>query len=449
MIPIEHAQELAAALLDAARGAGAQQVEALAVASDAALTRFAGNRIHQNVASTDVELQVRAVVGTQVGVASTNATDAAGIEECAASAVDAARRAPADPDFPGLPGPRPVEYADRVSPATLHFDAAARADAVAALIEPTSRGGGIAAGGVACQHSLIAIANTLGVAIAMPRTSLRTTVLATGPEGGTGWASFTSCDASTLDAHTLGVFAADTARRSADAIDLAPGDYTVVLAPEAVADITQFLAWYGCSAKSVHEGRSFMSGKIGQRVTSEMITLIDDALAPGAMGMTFDYEGQPRQRVVLIDHGVAVGPVTDSYWAAKTGSPNTGHALPAPNSEGPLPLDVELAAGDATLADMVASVKRGIYVTRFHYVNIEDPTRQTLTGMTRDGTFMIENGELTKPVRDLRFTQPMLDALDTTLAISKQRTLVGEEAPVVVPYLLLERFAFTGQKSRA
>jgi predicted Zn-dependent protease len=198
----------------------------------------------------------------------------------------------------------------------------------------------------------------------------------------------------------------------------------------------------------VEEGRSFMSDKIGQHVMSELITITEDALAPGSMGMTFDYEGQPRTRVPLIDRGVIVGPVTDSYWAAKTGRPNTGHALPAPNSEGPLPLDVQMAAGESTRAAMVASVKRGIYVTRFHYTNIEDPTRQTLTGMTRDGTFMIENGELTSPVRDLRFTQSSIDALNTTLAVSQERSLVGEEAPVLVPYLLLEKFAITGQKSR-
>lgn len=447
MIPTHRAQELAVALLEAAGAAGSDQAEALVVASDDALTRFAGNRIHQNVASTDTELQLRVVVGSQVGVASTNDTDAAGIAACAASALDAARRAPADPDFPGLPGPRPVVPIDRVSAGTLTFDASARADAAAALIAPTSLAGGIAAGGIASQHSLIAIANSLGVSAAMPRTSVRATVLSTGAADGTGWASFTNKDAATLDAAGLGAFAADTARRSAGAIDLAPGDYTVLLAPEAVADIAQFLAWYGCSAKSVEEGRSFMTGKVGQRVVSELITLVDDALAPEATATTFDYEGQPKQRVVLIDRGVVVGPVTDSYWAAKTGRPNTGHALPAPNSEGPLPLDVEIAGGDADPAAMIASVKRGIYVTRFHYVNIEDPSRQTLTGMTRDGTFLIENGELTRPVRDLRFTQSSIDALSTTLAVSRERALVGEEAPVMVPYLLLEKFAITGQKS--
>jgi len=147
----------------------------------------------------------------------------------------------------------------------------------------------------------------------------------------------------------------------------------------------------------------------------------------------------------LIDAGIAASPVTDSYWAARTGRPNTGHALPAPNSQGPLPLDVAIEAGDAKASALIASVKRGIYVTRFHYVNIEDPTRVTLTGMTRNGTFLIENGELTRPVKDLRFTQPALEALDTTLGVSAYRQLVGEDGGAFVPYLLLERFTFTGR----
>lgn len=447
MIEVIRARELGAALIEAAKAAGADQAESLVVADDSALTRIAGNRIHQNVASSDVEMQVRAVVGSKVGVASSNATDASGIAACAAAAVEAARRAPADPDFPGLPGPNPVVQLDRVSSATIAFDAGARADAAAALIAPTVSGGGVAAGGVACRHSLVAIANSLGVDVAMPRTSVRATVLATGSAGGTGWASYTGVDAAALDAGALGRLAAETAVRSAGAIDVAPGEYTVVLAPEAVANIAVYLGWYGGSVQAMEEGRSFMSGKLGQHVTSEMITFADDALATGSTGMTFDYEGQPKQRVVMIDRGVACEPVTDSYWAAKTGRRNTGHALPAPNSQGPLPLDVEFSAGDSDRAAMIASVKRGIYVTRFHYVNVEDPARVALTGMTRDGTFLIEDGELTSPVRDLRFTQPMLDALDTTLAVSAERQLIGEEGAALVPYLLLERFTFTGQKS--
>jgi PmbA protein len=447
MIGMTRAQDLTSSALASAAAAGAEQAEALAISTDTALTRFAGNRIHQNVSSDDTELQVRAVIGTKVGVASTNRIDAEGISACTSAAVDAARHAPADPDFPGLPGPRTFKNVDRVAPSTLAFDAERRAEAAMAMIAASSGDGGVAAGGVARTHSLVAVANSLGVSVALPRTSVRATVLSTGTGGGTGWASFAGLDADGLDAAALGARAADIARRSAGPVDVGAGVYTVVLAPEAVADIALFMAWYGCSAKSVEEGRSFMSGKIGQRVTSEAITLLDDATSPGALGLPFDFEGQPKSRVLLVDRGVAVGPVTDSYWAAKTGRPNTGHALPAPNSQGPMPLDVEIAAGESDAASMIASVKRGIYVTRFHYVNVEDPARVTLTGMTRDGAFLIENGEIASPVNDLRFTQPALEALDTTLAVSAERQLVGEDGGAIAPYLLLERFAFTGQKS--
>ncbi len=118
------------------------------------------------------------------------------------------------------------------------------------------------------------------------------------------------------------------------------------------------------------------------------------------MGTTFDYEGQPRRRVALIDKGVANKPVTDSYWAAKLGVANTGHALPAPNPYGPMPMNLEMAAGDASLDELIGSVTRGVYVTRFHYVNVEDPISVLLTGMTRDGTFLIENGRLTRPLQE-------------------------------------------------
>ncbi|HEX9092635.1 MAG TPA: metallopeptidase TldD-related protein, partial [Coriobacteriia bacterium] len=178
---------------------------------------------------------------------------------------------------------------------------------------------------------------------------------------------------------------------------------------------------------------------------SESVSIRDDALADGATGLTFDFEGMPKTPTPLVERGVAIGPVTDSYWAAKSGRSNTGHALPAPNAHGPLPLDLRMDAGNATVEDMIAAVGRGVYVTRFHYVNIEDPVRATLTGMTRDGTFLIEGGRLASPLRNLRFTQSAVDALTHVLGVSSRRKSVGEEGGTLVPYLLLERFAFTGE----
>ncbi len=449
MIDTTRARALAAEAVAFAQDAGAEQAEAIVYASDHALTRFAGNRIHQNMASENAEVSVRAVVGTRIGVASTNRIDPQGLEACCDSAAEAARLAPEDPAFPGLPSPRPAEHADRVSASTLAFDAGQRAAAAGSLIASTAQECGVAAGGVSCDHSVTAVANSLGTNVGMANTLVRATILSTGAAGGTGWASFSGRDAASFDAAALGAGAADTARRGADPIELDAGVYTVVLAPEAVAEIAQFIAWSGCSVKSVEEGRSFMSGKLGQQVTSSAITLVDDALAEDATGLTFDFEGQPKARVAMIDAGVAATPVTDSYWASKTGRPNTGHALPAPNSQGPLPIDVAIEAGGAEVDALIGAVKRGIYVTRFHYVNIEDPTRVTLTGMTRDGTFLIENGQVTRPVKDMRFTQPALEALETTLGVSAFRQrLAGEEgSSALVPYLLLERFAFTGRTS--
>jgi predicted Zn-dependent protease len=223
----------------------------------------------------------------------------------------------------------------------------------------------------------------------------------------------------------------------------------VVLSPEAVADIVRFLGWYGMSAKAVEEGRSFMTGHMGERVLSSLLTIRDDALDATASGLTFDYEGVPKTPLTLIDAGVATAAVTDSYWAAKAGRPNTGHALPAPNSMGPLPLDLVMSPGDSSVEEMIASVERGVYVTRFHYVNIEDPVRATLTGMTRDGTLMIEGGRLTYPVRNLRFTQSAVDALAAVRAVGADVVALGEDdgMSVRVPALALDSFAFTGQTS--
>jgi PmbA protein len=439
------ARDLARRAMEAALAAGASEAEALVSSSSVALTRFANNRVHQNVYSEDDVVSVRAVVGRRVGVASTNRTGDGDLAACAASAVGAARIAPEDPSFPGLPAPQPVLSLDRVSAGSLAFGAQERADAAGAIIAQSAGRKLTAAGTVSVTSQAIAVANSLGVDAAMPSTTCRATVLSMGRDSGSGWASFAGRDASALAPESLGDRAAMLAERSVDPQPLAPGEYDVVLAPEAVADIVQFLGWYGGSAKAVDEGRSFMTGHLGERIMSEIVTIADDALADWALGLTFDFEGMPKRRVALVEQGAVGSPVTDSYWSARTGRPNTGHALPAPNAMGPIPLDLEMAAGDAGVEDLISAVKRGVYVTRFHYVNIEDPIKATLTGMTRDGTFLIENGKLTSPLRNQRFTQSAIEALSRVAGVSSERQLVGEEAGTLVPYLLLERFAFTGQ----
>jgi len=424
----------------------ADQAEALVASEDSALTRFANNRITQNVAEHNALVSVRAVLGKRVGVASTNRLDDASLHEACEAAVRAARIAPEDPSFPGLPSPTPVETPDRTSAATRAFDAETRARAAGAIIEQSSERGLTAAGKVRAAEHTVAVANSLGVDVGMALTGAQATVLSMGAESGSGWASFLDADAAKLAPEALGGVAADLAERSADPQALDAGSYTVVLGPEAVADVLDFLAYVGFSAKAVAEGRSFMSGHAGDRLMSELVSITDDALAPHAMGTTFDYEGQPHRRVELVERGVVGLPVTDSYWASKLGRDNTGHALPAPNSFGPMPLNIELAPGDATLDELIGSVSRGVYVTRFHYVNVEDPVSVLLTGMTRDGTFLIENGRLAAPLKNLRFTQSAVEALASCKGVTRERSFIGtEESAAFAPALLLGSFAFTGQ----
>ncbi len=423
----------------------ADQAEVLVYSTASYLTRFADNRIHQNVGEENLQVSVRAVLGKRVGVAGTNRMDDDGIAECCANAVVAARNAVEDPDFPGLPAPQPIEQRDRVRDSTLEFDAQRRAEAARDLIDQSRMRGLTAAGRVEASATTVAVANSLGVRVAMPLTEVRASVLSMG-DSGSGWADFTGDDADALSAEELGEAAASLAERSADPGSLDPGTHTVVLAPDAVATMLDFLAYTGFSAKAVAEGSSFMTGHLGEKVLSERVTIADDALAGDALGMTFDFEGMPKRPIELVREGVVVGPVTDSYWAARTGAENTGGALPAPNTFGPMPLNLRLAAGDASEDEMIASVKRGVYVTRFHYVNVEDPTRAVLTGMTRDGTFLIEDGKLGRPVKNLRFTQSAVEALANVLAVGEHRRYAGDEgSPPFVPPLLLEKFDFTGQ----
>jgi predicted Zn-dependent protease len=445
MMTPEQARELARRVVELTP---ADEAECLVTAETSALTRFANNRINQNVAEENAVVGIRAVLGKHVGVATTNRLDDASLRAAAEAAVAAARISPEDPEFPGLPGPAPVQTPERAYASTRAFDAQARARAAGAIIEQSSRHGLTAAGKVRAAEHVTAVANSLGVDVGMAITGAQATVLSAGDHGGSGWASFLDADAAGLAPEQLGTMAADLALRSAIPGALDAGEYAVVLGPEAVSDILDFLAYVGFSAKAVDEGRSFMSDRAGEKVMSELISIADDALAPHAMGTTFDYEGQPKVRVSLVERGLVGQPVTDSYWAAKLGRPNTGHALPAPNSYGPMPANLELAAGEATLDELIGSVKKGVYVTRFHYVNVEDPISVLLTGMTRDGTFAIENGKLGRPLKNLRFTQSAVEALASCEGVTRERRFIGvEESASYAPALLLGKFAFTGQTS--
>jgi predicted Zn-dependent protease len=293
----------------------------------------------------------------------------------------------------------------------------------------------------------IAVANSLGVAAYVPTTFAEiNTVVMSGTSA--GYASALTLDFDELDFEAIGEEALAKCARSQSPVALATGDYPVILEPYAVQDIVQMMSFVGFGAVAFQEGRSFMTGKLGRQVVDPRVSIWDDGLSADTVPWPFDCEGVPKQRVGLIENGVARGVVYDSYSAGKEdGRTSTGHAVPPPNRLGPFPLNLHFAPGDASLEAMIRSTERGIYVTRFHYTRPVEPVRLVVTGMTRDGTFLIQDGEIAYPIKNLRFTQSYVEALNRVEMIGSQtRLLLGirDIARISVPALKLGAFSFTG-----
>jgi PmbA protein len=429
-----------------AKAAGATEVEALVTADDAQLTRFANSEIHQNVAETNVHLNLRFAIGRRIGVASTGRMDDEGLRLVAERAGAIARNVEELADWGGLPGPdgAPIaELAAAFSNATASFTPELRAEAARAAIAASDAIGATAYGSFATTTERIAVANSNGVGAVQERTWAHFITVSMGPDGGSGYAETAAVDATTIDAGVLGREAAEKARASANARPVDPGEYPVVLEEYAVVDLLDMLGYLGFSALAVQEERSFV--EIGKRIGSDLVSIVDDGAEPAGLPMAFDYEGVAKQRVPLVEAGVCRGVVYDAQTAARDGVRSTGHGLPAPNPYGPFPLNMLMDAGATPRDELVAGLDRGLLVTRFHYTNPVHPKLAIVTGMTRDGTFLVEGGKIVAPVRNLRFTQSYLDALGGVTAVSRERrTLKGFLGGSVVPALRIEAFTFTG-----
>jgi PmbA protein len=420
------------------------EAEVLVMTEDAALTRFANSQIHQNVAETNVVVNLRFVVGTRVGVASSGRTDEEGLKRLAASAAAIARVVEELPDWAGLPEPTPIEeVVEAYAPTTAHASPELRADGVRAVIAAADAAEVTAYGSFSTGTETTAVANSKGIRAGGTRTVAQLLTVSMGPGGGTGYAESASVDATAIDAAAIGRESAEKARATANAVAIDAGDYPVVLEEYAVVDLLDMLGYLGFSALAVQEERSFV--ELGKRIGSELVTIVDDGRDPAGLPMAFDYEGVAKQRVPLLERGICAGVVYDAQTAAKDGVASTGHGLPAPNPYGPFPLNGVMAAGEASREELIGGLERGLLVTRFHYTNPVHPKLAIITGMTRDGTFLVEDGRIVGPVKNLRFTQSYLDAMAGVVAVARERkTLKGFLGGVVVPALRLEGWTFTG-----
>jgi predicted Zn-dependent protease len=414
------------------------------MADDSQLTRFANSEIHQNVAESNAGINLRFVIGKRVGVASSGRTDPEGIQRLAESAEAIARNVEELPDWAGLPEPTPIEELPAAwSDATAAATPEQRAEGARAVIAAADAAGVVAYGSFSTSAESIAVANSKGIRASQRRTTSQLLGVCMGPDGGSGYAEQNAVDASTIDAGSLGREAADKARATANATAIEPGDYPVVLEPYAVSDICDLLAYLGFSALSVQEERSFFEP--GKRVGSELVTIRDDARDPSTLPIAFDYEGVAKQPLALIERGVCREVAYDTQTAARDHRTSTGHAFPAPNPYGPFPGNMLMESGTASREELLGGLDRGLLVTRFHYTNPVHPKLAIVTGMTRDGTFLVEGGKVVGPVRNLRFTQSYLGALAGVEAVGRERVTVrGFVGGYSVPALRISSWTFTG-----
>jgi PmbA protein len=441
----DHALSLAERGLDVP---GADAVEIVLTTSRSALTRFADSRIHQNTAREDSDARIRVVVdGNRIGVVGTNDLSADSLRAAAAAALESARATPPDRTFAGLAEPSEYPEAGTYDDATANTAPAERAERVAAMLARLPEGV-IGAGAVETGAGELVVVNSRGVRAYALTSRANCSILASGSDS-TGYAEWTAGRIGDIDTEELARRAARKVELGRHPRDVEPGDYAVVLEPAATASLVEFLCYIAFNGKEIAEARSPLTGRLGEQVCDPRVTIVDDALSPLVPGIPFDFEGVPKRAVPLIDEGVAAGAVYDLATAAAVGAASTGHGLPAPNPDGAFPLHPCMAPGESSYDDLVAGLDRGLVVTRFHYTNIVNPMDTSITGMTRDGTFLVEDGRIVGGVHNLRFTQSILAALSAVEAIGRETETASEGwfGCANTPAVRLSRFAFTSATS--
>ena len=424
-----------------------QPVEVVISAQDSRLTRFANNAIHQNVAESDLVLRVRRVIGKRIGIASTNRTDGNALDEALHHAQANAQASPEDPDYPGLAGPAEYQVAKAFDPVTSSYSPEGRAQQVGEVCRLAKESDLNASGAFSTGSAILSVANSEGLFAFHPYTKADFQTVIMG-EDSSGRAQSSSWQVGDIPVVDLGREAIQKAQRGRHPQRVEPGRYTVIFDPYVTEDLLHMLNLYGMSAQAVLEGRSWMNDRQGKRAMSQLVSIWDDGLDPQGIPMPFDFEGVPKVRVDIIKEGVVDEPVYDRYTAHKAGKTTSGHAIPpSMRNYGPLATNLFMAPGTAELEEMIRSTEHGLYITRFWYTRLVHPRDCVVTGMTRDGVFMIENGELTRPVKNLRFTQSYVQALAQVEAISKETRLLFSQygnMALRVPALKIKDFNFTG-----
>ena len=407
-----------------------------------ALTRFANNAIHQHVAEHGVVVSVRTVLNGRTARVTTNRLDEDAFRSALDDCLSLAASQPKDPLLLPMPGKQKYRNVQRFVPATTSVTAEERARAVKRTCEVAERSGQVAAGIFSTGQSQTLLGNSRGLFASYRQTQAEFSV--TMQHGSaTSWAKANSADARQVDPLALAITASEKAELAQNPIELAPGRYTVILEPAAVLDLVGFL-FYDFSATAVRDKRSCLSGRVGKPLFGRHITLSDDVYHPEQLGLPFDGEGLPRQRVLLVDRGIPKNLVYSQRSAKLAHKKNTGHGFALPNEFGEAPMNLVLAGGNSSVPEMIASTDRGLLVTRLWYIREVDPYEKIMTGMTRDGLFLVEKGKVGSAVRNFRFNQSVLEMLrNVELLGSSHRATAEESFEMVVPPMKIGNFQFS------
>ena len=446
--------DVAAAALRAAEG---DEAEATVLAERSGLARFADREVHQPTLINNLVVALRIVRDGRVGIAETNRIDEDGLRVLAERAGAASDSAPSDPDFPGLAPPADPPAVEGWDEETAALGPEGQARLAGAAID--AAGNRSVYGFFTSAESEVAVASTTGVAVSQRMTDATALVLRA-DEGESGYAEASSWRVGGLEPAAVTQEAVAKSERTRGAADFETGHYRAVLEPYALGDLLVTFGWDAFSGLGIVEERSFLTGKLGEKIFDEKVSIADDALDPAGFPKAFDFEGQPKQRVELVEEGVARSVVWDRVTAARAGGgvQPTGHAPPHfLRGYGPLAFALSFAGGDAESTEELAElVGDGIYVTRLHYLGLVNAREGIVTGMTRDGTFRIRDGKVAEPLVNLRFTVSVPELLADVPGIGRDVRLVnlsdfyGDRYPtgVLVPAIATAKFTISGIGSK-
>ncbi len=426
-----------------------KQAEAVFIGTDYGLTRYANSAIHQNMADQDNSVSFKVAIDKKVGVASTNILEPEALKRACHNAAMVAERAKPNPNFGGFAKNATYKRLNSYFDVTVRVTPAKRAAVVKKICDKASKKGLSASGALTTSSTEIAVVNANGLVAYQPGTSSYINIIISSDDS-SGYAQGLSRRFDKIDFGALADRALEKCLLSRNPQTLDPGRYDVILEPTAVANLLEWLTFIAFSANPYHEKTSFLSGKKGKKIAAATLSIYDDGLDASGIAFPFDFEGVPKKKVFFIRRGLGGGPVYDLSTARKYKARSTGHGMPPGGTSGPMPLNIHVAPGNKPLSKMLASMKRGILVTRFHYINgFLDTPKAVLTGMTRDGTFLVENGKIVSGIKNLRFTESMLRAFGDIEAISKESELVdtwwSDIGCINAPALQIKDFNFSGK----